>query len=132
MKRTYDTGIDTNQITFGVIVGTVGTAYTSVYLNRSGGQNTKIKESDINSANIQDSIIGDAKTLKNAYLLSRTTIDFSNINPTLWPNQVNIVVIRYHLAGGFSGDQVYNQDIDDMDVVLNGQILVITKPIKLL
>lgn len=131
MKRTYDTGIDSNQIALGVKVGTVGTAYTSVYLARSGGQNSKIAESNEDSGSIKDKIIGDAKQVKTAYLIIRTTVDFSNIDKEQWPNQADKITVRYHLDGGFSGNQIYNNDTDDIDIVLGGKVAIITKPIQL-
>jgi hypothetical protein len=131
MKRTYDTGTDTNKIELAVNVGTVGTAYTSVYLSRSGGQNSKIAESNEDSGNIKNTIIGEAKQVKTAYLIIRTTVDFSNIDKEKWSSQAEKIVVRYHLDGGFSGNQIYNYDTDDVDIVLNGKVAVITKPIEL-
>ena len=131
MKRTYNTGIDTNQITLEVKVGTVGTAYTSVYLARGGGQQTKIAESNEDSGNISEINIGEASTLRNSYLVILTSIDLTNIEPDLWENQGDNLRVRYHLNGGFSGYQVYNQDTDDTKILPNGKILI-TKPIELL
>ena len=124
MKRNYDTGTDTNQIMLGVKVGTVGTAYTSVYLSRSGGQSSKIEESNEDSGSIKEKIIGDAKQLKNAYLIIRTTVDLSNIDKEQWENQADKIVVKYHIDGGFSGNQTYNYDTDDLDIVLNGKVVV--------
>ena len=132
MKRTYNTGVDTNQIILGVTVGTVGTAYTSVYSSRSGGQQTKIAESNEDSGNIAEANIGDATNLRNSYLVIRTIIDFSNVDPTLWANQKDNLISRYNFKGGFSGDQIYDHDIDDIISSPNGKTIVITKPIELL
>lgn len=131
MKRIYNTGIDTNQIELDVKVGTQGTAYTSVNLARTGGENRKIAESNANSGDILKKDIGDAKTIRDAYLIIRTTIDFSSFPTELWPNLADTVVVKYHFNGGFSGDQIYNYDTDDIDIVLNGKVVVITKPIEL-
>ena len=132
MKRIYDTGIDTNQIVFGVNVGTVGTAYTSVYHARTGIQSSKIDESNVDSGNITDHVLGEALNIKSAYLIVRSTIDFSNIGKDQWSNQANNIIIEYHLDGGFSGNQVYDYDSDDKDIVLNGKVVVITKAIELI
>jgi hypothetical protein len=132
MKKTYQTGIDTNQISLGVTVGTVGTAYTSVDLARGDGQQSKIAESNEDSGNIADANIGNASFLRNSYLIIRTIIDLSNIDPQLWGNQKDNLIIRYHLTGGLSGDQIYNQDLDDIVSSPNGKTIVITKPIELL
>jgi hypothetical protein len=128
MKRTYNIGIDTNQI----MLGTVGTAYTSVYSTRSGGQQTKIVESNEDSGNIAEANIGDATSLRNSYLVVRTIIDLSNIDPTLWANQKDNIISKYNIKGGFSGHQIYNQDVDDIFSSPNGKTIVITKPIEFL
>lgn len=131
MKRIYNTGLDTNQISLRVIVGTVGTAYTSVYLARSGGQQTKIAESSEDSGNIAETVIGPASQVRNSYLIILTSIELNANDIDLWEQQADNLVIRYHLNGGFSGYQVYNHDTDDTKLLPNGKILV-TKPIELL
>jgi len=131
MKRTYETGIDTNVITLGVKVGTVGVAYTSAIIIRSGGQYTKVAESNQDSGSIAETNIGTAADLKNSYLIVRTIIDLSHIDKSLWENQKDNLVIRYHLSGGFSGNQVYNQDLDDINTSPDGKIIIVTKPIEL-
>lgn len=62
MKRIYDVGLDSNQIVLGVQVGTVGTAYTSVYLARSGGQHWKLAESSHKSGSIPNRLLGQARS----------------------------------------------------------------------
>lgn len=131
MKRTYETGMDTNVITLGVKVGTVGVAYTSASIIRSGGQQTKIAESNEESGNISEQAIGKSADLKGSYLLVRTIIDLSHVDKTLWANQADNLVIRYHLSGGLSGNQVYNQDLDDINTSPDGKIIIVTKPIEL-
>jgi hypothetical protein len=131
MKRTYETGIDTNQITLGVKVGTEGTAYTSANIIRSGGQQTKIAESNEESGNISEKNIGNSSDLRNSYLIVRTIIDLSNIDKSLWSNLKENLVIRYQLSGGFSANQVYNQDLDDINTSPEGKIIIVTKPIEL-
>jgi hypothetical protein len=132
MKRTYDIGTDTNEITLHVRVGTVGTAYTSVYLARKGGASSKIAESDEDSGSIKERKIGQSDQLRFSYLIIRTTVDFSNIDEAQWLNQADNLFLRYRLQGGFSGTQTYNQDTDDVDIVFNGRIVIITKPIELI
>ncbi len=131
MKRVYDTGSDTNLIDMGVTAGTVGTAYTAVYLVRSGGQFSKLQESNEDSGNIPASSIGSALELRKSYLVIRTLIDLSNIDKDLWKNQQDNLVMRYFLKGGFSGSQIYNQDIDDVTASPSGKILSVTKAIEL-
>lgn len=131
MKRTYETGMDTNVITLGVKVGTVGVAYTSANIIRSGGQQKKIAESNEESGNIAEQAIGKAADLKGSYLVVRTIIDLSHIDKSLWATQADNLVIRYHLSGGLSGNQVYNQDLDDINTSPDGKIIIVTKPIEL-
>jgi hypothetical protein len=132
MKSTYQTGIDTNTIALRVKTGTVGTAFTVVYLTLSGGQKTKIAESDLQSGNIPDKTVGQAMQIKNGYLKIRTTVDFSNVDSSQWANQADKIVIKYTLDGGFSGNESFDNDADDADIVENGKTVVITKIIQLL
>ena len=132
MKRIYDTGIETNRINCAIKIGTVGVAYTAIYIERSGGQWSKIKESTTNSGNIKAFALGKAASLKNSYLVIRTIIDLSNIDKSLWKNQEDNIVARYYFKGGFSASQVYNQDTDDVISSPDGKIIVISKPIQLI
>ena len=132
MKQTYDTGIATNQINLGVTAGTVGTAYTSVTLVNAAGQSSKIAESDQDSGNISERTIGTGGALKNSYVVIRTTIDLSNIDPSLWPGQQQNLAMRYQLTGGFSGSQTFIQEADDVVASPDGKTLVVSKAIQLL
>lgn len=130
MKRVYDTGEDANSILLNVSVGTVGTAYTAVYLARSGGQQTKLAESNVDSGDIAERKIGAAHELRNAYLQILTYIDLTSVDEEHRKNAIDNLVIRYYLRGGFSGYQVYDHDLDDTIVMPNGKVMV-TKPIEL-
>ena len=130
MKRTYDLGIDTNQIEFEVKVGTVGTAFTSTTLMRSGGQHSQLAESNEDSGNIPK-FVRTAAELRTSYFIVRTIIDFSNIEKDQWENQKDKLIIRYFINSGFSGFQVYNQDMDDILASPSGKLIVITKAIEL-
>ena len=130
MKATYNTGIDSNQITLGVTVGTVGTAYTAVYLAISDDDQTLIAESNEDSGNISERNIGNSATLRTKFLVIRTTIDFSNIAPALWPGQIEHLSIQYHLNGGFAGSTVFKLDADDVVSSPEGKTIVITKALE--
>jgi len=132
MKRTYNTGLDTNEIKFACTVGTVGAAYSSVYCRRSGGQQTKLLESNKNSGNISESSVGKASTLKGSYLIVTTYIDFSAFKKSEWKKLADQIVIRYRLSGGFSGTQEYNHDLDDMQPIMDGKMVIVTKPIEMI
>lgn len=131
MKRTYETGIDNNSISCAVRVGTVGVAYTSADIIRSGGQTTRVAESNEQSGSISERTIGSASYLRDSYLVVRTIIDLSHVDKSLWAGQKDNLVIRYALNGGFSGSQVYNQDLDDINTSPDGKIIIVTKPIEL-
>ncbi len=121
MKRTYITGDEENAISINVKVQTSGIACTSVYIARSGGQQTRIMDSEDDSGIIREAVIGKASELKNSYLLIITMIDVAVIDPTEWDN----LLIRYHINGGYSASQVYNHDMDDTKLMPNGKMLVI-------
>ena len=132
MKSSYQTGIDTNTIVLSVKTGTMGTAYTAVYLILSGGQKTKIAESDLQSGNIPNRTVGQAIQIKNGYLKIRTRVNFSNIDSSQWANQAGKIIIKYTLGGGFSGNENFDNDAGDADIIDNGKTVVITKIIQLL
>jgi hypothetical protein len=131
MKRTYQLGLDANEIELAFTAGTAGIAYTAVYLARSGGQRTKIAESSHDSGDIIQTKIGDAASLRGAYLVFVTNISCTNLDSSIQQNEHDRLSFRYCIYGGYSGSQIYNQDIDDVMVFPNGQIIV-TKPIELL
>lgn len=126
MKRTYITGDDDHLITLGVKISTLGTACTSVYTAHGGGQEIKIADSTDDTGHIKEIIIGKASELKDSYLLVISIVDLSNLDQTEWDN----TTVHYHLNGGASGSQAYNEDIDDTKLLPNGK-LIITKPIEL-
>ncbi len=132
MKRTYNAGLDSNKIAFGATVGTVGVAYTSVYCKRTGGQQTKLAESNKNSGDIKETGIGEAISLKGSYLIITTYIDFSAFDKKQWEQLKDTISVRYKLDGGFSGTQLYNHDLDDVQPIMDGKIVIVTKPIEIL
>jgi hypothetical protein len=131
MKRTYNTGIDSNQIEFDVSVGTVGVASTVVAQRWSGGTFKVIRESDADSGNVPEFVAGTAAELRNSYIVCVTVIDFCNIPPDQWEQARKTIAIFYTLDGGFSGHQYFNYDTDDQVTSQGGKIIVITKPIEM-
>ncbi|HNX65516.1 MAG TPA: hypothetical protein PKH02_01465 [Bacteroidales bacterium] len=131
MKRIYETGTEAADIKLNVDIGTAGTAFTSAYLARSGGQSSLIAQSKTVSGDIGETSIGDAQGVKSSYLVIRTTIDFSNMDQTEWQKQADLIFARYQIEGGYSGKQLYNHDLDDLNVAYGGKIVTITKAIEM-
>lgn len=131
MNETYNTGMDQNQISSAVNVGTTGTAYSTMYIARNGEDPLKIAESNENNGNIVSQVIGKASELRNSYLIIRTIIDLSNIDPSLWINQQQNLSIKYSLDGGFSGSQLYRVNNDDITASSTGKNIIVTKSIEL-
>ena len=131
MNNSYDTGNDANQITFSVKVGTVGTAFTSASIARSGGQQTKIAESNEDSGSISEQSIGNASDIRTGFLVVRTNVDLSNVDKSLWQGLKNKLVVSYQLNGGSAGKQIYKHDNDDMRATPDGKAIVVTKAIEL-
>ena len=132
MKRTYNTGLDSNQIELDISVGTVGVANTLVTQRWSGGTMKVIRESDADSGNVPEFVAGTAAELRNSYLVATTVIDFGNLPPTEWKQAREKIAIFYTIDGGFSGHQYFNYDTDDQVNSQGGRIVVITKPIQML
>lgn len=132
MKRTYNTGIDTNNIEFDVSVGTVGVASTIITQRWSGGTYKVLRESDTGSGNIPEFPAGTAAELRNSFLVSVTVIDFGALPQEQWEQAARTIAIYYTLDGGFSGHQYFNHDTDDLIASQSGKIVVITKPIEMI
>jgi hypothetical protein len=130
MKVSYNLGIDSNQITVGVNIGTTGVAYTAIYLTHNG-KKTKIAESDTQSGNIADRVIGIAADLRNSYLIIITNIDFSNLELKQQKTEMAHLYTDYHVSGGMSGNQHYHADKDDIEEVTPKELMV-TKAIELI
>jgi hypothetical protein len=130
MKVSYNLGIDSNQITVGVNIGTTGVAYTTIDLIHNGNKTT-IAESNTESGNIADRVIGIAGDLRNSYLIIITNIDFSNLDRKQQKTEMGHVYTDYHVSGGMSGNLHYHADKDDIEEVTPTE-LMITKAIELL
>lgn len=131
MKRTYITGMDTNEIVFSLEVGTAGIVHSLAHICRTGGVRTKIGESDLNSGAIATKTLGKAAELKGSYLVILTTVDIGALDKSLQEQLIRTLSIRYHLQGGFSGIQVFGYDPDDVIVAQGGKLIIVTKPIEL-
>lgn len=131
MKRSYNTGQDSNQIELDVSVGTVGLANSVVQQRWSGGTHKVIRESNADSGNVPEFIAGTAAELRGSYLVVTTVIDLANIPESEWEVARKKITVFYTLDGGFSGHQYFNYDTDDQVNSQGGKIVVITKPIKM-
>lgn len=132
MKRTYDTGMDGNSINLEVSIGTVGVAYSATYLLRTGGQWTKLDESNEQSGNIHLALIGSAEYLRKSYIVVRTMIDFGHLEERERKIAVGNIHTTYKFSGGFSGDQNYNYDNDDITVTPDKKFVTIIKAIEMI
>jgi len=130
MKRIYDTGLDNNQIHLMVNIATAGIANTIAYLAKSGGQKIKVAESNIDSGDISNTLVDKAVNLRGFYLVVHTIIDFGAIDKNHWEQEAKNIRADYQVSGGFSGNQLYNYDNDDIVKSPSGKIITITKPIK--
>lgn len=132
MKRVYNTGLDTNKITMEVAVGTIGFAYSAIYLTRTGGQCSKINESNIQSGSVPNFMIGETSYVRTSYIVVRTLIDLSHLKEEERKSEIRNIIIHYKFSGGFSGNQVYNYDLDDITITPDGKFISITKPIEMI
>lgn len=130
MKRIYTTGLNKNEIHLKVNISTAGISSTVVVLAKSGGQKTIVAESDINSGNVPRTRIEKAEILKGFYLIIHTTINFGALDKNHWIQEARNFRSEYEISGGFSGNQLYNHDNDDVTISFGGKIITITKPIK--
>ncbi|MDP4270213.1 MAG: hypothetical protein Q8909_08805, partial [Bacteroidota bacterium] len=122
------TGENDHPITLGVKVKTQGVAHTVVYKANAGEKEVAIAHSNPTDdlGEIKEFVLGKASELKDDYLLIVSTIDLSNLDQTQWDN----TTVRYHLNGGASGNQAFEEDMDDTKMTPDGK-LIVTKPIKL-
>jgi hypothetical protein len=127
MKREYMLGEDTNQISLEVTVGTTVIASTVVAHHRSDNEKTVIAQSNVDSGNISNRVIGSAAQLRDSELVIVTLLNIDN------PNNIEAIVNRlatsYRIAGGFSGTQTYSHDPDDIIVNATNTIVVVSKDI---
>jgi hypothetical protein len=130
--RNYNRGNSANEIFTAVTVGTEGIAHTSVALHRGTGQKLIIADSNKKSGNIPTTVVGTAEDLESCKVIIVTAIDFSNVDPDQWENARKKIFTKYDMSGGLSGNQSYNHDTDDVTVLLDGQLIIITKVIVLL
>ncbi len=131
MKRVYETGVDANEISCAVKIGTVGVAYSEIKFARFGGQWAKIKQSRVGSGNIASFKLGKAKEVRNSYIIITTIIDFSLVPKNEWEDHIKRIYTEYSFDGGILGKQDYHYDSDDIIFTPNGYVSI-TKPIKLL
>lgn len=131
MRPPYNTGLDRNQISLEVSVGTPGAAHTVANQFRAGAQRIKLAESSTNSGNIALTAIGSAQLLRSSYLVVQTIIDFDTLDPNQWEQLSPNLAIEYHLSGGFSGDQYFKPDLDEVTISQSERLVVVTKPFEL-
>ena len=131
MKRIYLIGDEKNKISLSVKVGTVGVAYSSVNLKRSGGLSEFLKESGTDSGSVSKTLIGVGKDIKNSVVVVVTVIDFSGFSSTERKNHITNISANYTISGGLPGQQKFNFDSDDIIQTSKNRYAIISKAIKL-
>jgi hypothetical protein len=125
MRKDYNVGMPNNSISFSAKVGTPGIATTVVYQFKPDGTKLKLAESNAESGNIYDKSIGQAKDLIKTYLKMRTIVNFGKIDPSMWEQLKNSIVVECQLKGGFSGSQLFPHDSEDKTASENGKVVVV-------
>lgn len=131
MRKSYNTGADSNRITLEVTAGTVGVAHTAVTQRWTGGNHKIIKESNADSGNIPEFDAGSAAELKGSFLVITTVVDFANIPQQNWEQAAKTLSVEYTFDGGFSGHQSFDYDDDDKVISQGGKLAVVTKIVEM-
>lgn len=132
MRKNYKIGMLDNKIGIDVTIGTPGIAHTIVFQILNADRYEILKESSVDSGNIDINIIGTGKSLIGSYLKIRTAIDFGSIDSSQWEQLAKKIVAKYTLSGGFDGNQTYSYDEDDKTISDNGRTIIIDKEINLI
>ena len=138
MQKNYtlgDSSYDAKTLTATSAVSTIGVADT-IIAQISGGQNiTKAQSANADNGNIANPVsIGTIANLRNSSLKIVTTIDLGAAN---LPSGISIsqvlqqVRVSYTINGGYSGNQTYTPDADDITTSQSGTYVVIVKTINL-
>ena len=127
MRENYNIGSDTNEIKVEVKIGTPGLAHTIIFLFPPEGGHNILKESDVDSGNVEETFVGTGGELVGGYLQIRTVVDFGAIDSSQWEQLGNTIFCEYLLTGGLSGSHSYSCDTDDKSTSNNGRIVVIDK-----
>lgn len=125
MIHNYITGDEDGELKLGVTVGTPGIANTVVFRFKEGVPKKKIAESNVDSGNIAEKVIGSLADLKNSLLKIRTIVDFAGIPSSQWEQLAENVVVRVKLSGGFSGVETFTFDEADKASSNSGRVVVI-------
>jgi hypothetical protein len=131
MEKDYETGLEDEQISFNVTVGTPGIATTVVYLAVPDGERRKIAQSNLQSGNIPVTVAGTSGAVKGRYLFFMTVVDLGILDPENWPAATANLSVVYELSGGYSGVVRFPHEPDDLQTSSNGKIVTVSKPINL-
>lgn len=131
MKKTYQIGLDVNEIFIYVEFGTVGIANTIVQLSKPDGEYANIAQSTVNSGHIPKKRVGTAKDIRGNVLSIRTIVDLHTIFPDRRDNALENMSASYRISGGLSGEVGFGFDADDKTVSADGCVVVIEKVVDL-
>ena len=122
MRKDYKVGDKNNKIKLKATIGTPGIAHTKVFQFLGGGQVKLITESNVDSGNIQETLIGKGSDFIGSFI---RIIDSSQ-----WSQLYETIVGKYGISGGFAGIQPYSYDEDDKSSSNNGQFVIIDMEIN--
>jgi hypothetical protein len=125
MMKNYITGGDNGELKLGVTVGTPGIANTVVFRFKDNEPDTKIAESNVDSGNVLEKVIGSLPYFKNTQLKVRTIVNFVGFPSTQWEQLGETVAMKVKLSGGFSGSETFQYDEEDKASSESGKVVVI-------
>jgi hypothetical protein len=126
MIKNYEVGMDNNEITLEVTVGTEALAQSVAYL-AGATSSVLIAESTLDDGNISAKKIGTGAEVRQKVVSVTTTIDCKLLPAEQWPTLLANLAITYVLNGGVSGRQDSKPDPDDIRKTESGRFITVTK-----
>jgi hypothetical protein len=127
----YNISNATTNIEIEVKMGTVGIAFSGIYLSPPGQQWQAMPDTDSHNGNINRYNLGQPQHLQGKYLLIQSQVDFSIIDESLWKNQQENLILRYNLYGGDPNPMPLSYTNDELISSKKGKLIVINKIILL-
>lgn len=127
MKERFLFDPNAKNITIEINIGTPGLANTQIYRRGNGDETMKIAESDIDSAYVGETSIGDLTSLEKKSIAIQTIINFEEIDKKLWPQLMKTISSTYILRDNLGNQKNYTHDVDDIIVSNDGKTVFIIK-----